>query len=133
MIVSFGPAFSFHPAPQDTAQPPSHIAIGGLQDTRPTMLEVPKPAFQCQIQIRANGFQTSSIIASGLAPDGVFEFVQALLAWPFLSPFKMVAKEVEPSSLASINDPCFGRVQLQSVFFYPLADLCEGLFGLLPG
>src|SRR3984957_2949740 len=85
------------------------------------------PAFQCAIQIRADGSHTSSIIASGLAPHSVFEFIQALLARPFLSPFKMVAKEVEPSSLAGINDPCFGRVQFQSVFFYPLADLFQCL------
>ena len=26
----FGPAFAFHPAPEDTAQPPSYIAISGL-------------------------------------------------------------------------------------------------------
>ena len=78
---------------------------------RHTMLEVHIPAFQCAIQIRADGSHTSSIIASGLAPYSVFEFIQALLARPFLSPFKMVAKEVEPSSLAGIHDPCFSRVQ----------------------
>src|ERR1700732_4298790 len=61
------------------------------------MLEVPKPAFQCEIQIRADGFHTSSIVASGLAPYGVFEFIQALLARPFLPPVEMVSKEVEPS------------------------------------
>ena len=98
---------------------------------RHTVLEVPKPAFQCQIQFRADGFHTSSIVASGLAPHGVFEFIQALLARPFLSPFKMVAKEVEPSSLAGINDPCFSRVQFQSVFFYPLADLLQRLLRFL--
>ena len=43
----------------------------------------------------------------------------------------MVAKEVEPSSLAGVYDPCFGRVQFQSVFFYPLADLFERLLGFL--
>ena len=94
---------------------------------RRTVLEVHKPAFQCEIQIRAYGFHTSSIAASSLAPYGVFEFILALLARPFLSPFKVVAKEVEPSSLAGINDPCFGRVQLQSVFFYLLVDLFERL------
>src|ERR1700681_3386320 len=98
---------------------------------RHTMLEVHIPAFQCSIQIRADGSHTSSIIASGLAPYSVFEFIQALLARPFLSPFKMVAKEVEPSSLAGIHDPCFARVQFQSVFFYPLADLFERLLGFL--
>ena len=66
---------------------------------RHTVLEVPKPAFQCEIQIRADGFHTASIVASGFAPYRVFKFIQALLARPFLSPFKMVAKEVEPSSL----------------------------------
>ena len=95
------------------------------------MLEVPKPAFQCEIQIRADGSYTSSIAASGLAPYGVFEFIQALLARPFLSLFKMVAKEVEPSSLAGINDPCFSRVQFQSVFFYPVVDLFQRLLRFL--
>ncbi len=98
---------------------------------RHTVLEVLKPAFQCAVQIRADGFHTSSIVASGLAPYGLLEFIQALLAWPFLSPFKMVAKEVEPSSLAGVYDPCFGRVHFQSVFFYPLADLFERLLGFL--
>ena len=98
---------------------------------RHTVLEVPKPAFQCEIQIRADGSYTSSIAASGLAPYGVFEFIQALLARPFLSLFKMVAKEVEPSSLAGINDPCFSRVQFQSVFFYPVVDLFQRLLRFL--
>jgi hypothetical protein len=91
------------------------------------VLKVPIPAFQCEIQIFADSFHTSSIIASSLAPDGVFEFIQALLARPFLSPFKMVAKEVEPSSLVSSYDPCFGQLHLQSVFFYPLVVLFEHL------
>src|SRR6202162_2540749 len=95
------------------------------------MLEVPEPAFQCQIQIRADGFHTSSITASGLASYGGFEFIQPLLARPFLSPFKMVANKVEPSSLAGIYDPCFSRVQFQSVFFYPVADLFQRLLRFL--
>jgi hypothetical protein len=41
----------------------------------------------------------------------------------------MVAKEVEPSPLAGIHDPCFSRVQFQSVLFYPLVDLFERLLG----
>ena len=98
---------------------------------RHTVLEVAKPAFECPIQIRADGLHASSIAASGLVPYCLFEFIQALLAWPFLSPFKMVAKEVEPSSLAGIHDPCFCRVQLQSVFFYPLADLFQRLLRFL--
>ena len=88
-----------------------------------TMFEVPKPSLQGEIQIRADGFHTSSIVASGLAPYGVFEFIQALLARPFLSPFEVVAQEVESSSLPNIYYPGFGRVQFQSVLFYPLADL----------
>ena len=63
----------------------------------------------------------------------VFEFIHAFLARPFLSPFKMVAQEVEPSSLAGIHQPCFGRVQVQSVFFYPVADLLLTPFALVPG
>ena len=102
LIDPSGPAFSFGSASEDTAQPPSHIAIDGFKDVERTMLEVLEPPFQCEIQIRADGFHTSSIVASGLAPYGVFEFAQALLARPFLSPFKMVSQEVEPSSLASI-------------------------------
>ena len=98
---------------------------------RHTMLEVHIPAFQCAIQIRADGSHTSSIIASGLAPYSVFEFIQALLARPFLSPFKMVAKEVEPSSLAGVYDPCFSWVQFQSVFSYPVADLFQCLLRFL--
>ena len=89
-----------------------------------TVFEVPKPALQCEIQILADGLHTSSIVASGLAPYCVFEFIQALLARPFLSPFKMVSQKVEPSSLACIYYLGFGRVQFQSVLFYPLADLC---------
>jgi hypothetical protein len=66
------------------------------------MLEVLIPTFQGRIQIRTDGFHTSSTAASGLAPDGVFEFIVAFLAWPFPSPFEMVTQEVEPSSLASV-------------------------------
>ena len=90
-------------ASEDAAQPPSHIAVDGLIDVGRSMLEVPEPAFQCEIHIRADGFHTPSIVAPGLAPYGVFEFIQALLARPFLSPFEMVSQEVEPSSLASVH------------------------------
>jgi hypothetical protein len=38
-----------------------------------------------------------------MAAPGVLEFIQALLARPFLSPFEMISQEVEPSSLASIH------------------------------
>jgi hypothetical protein len=95
---------------KDTAQPPSHIAIDGFKDVGRTVLEVLEPPFQCEIQIRADGFHTSSIVARGLTPYGVFEFTQAFLARPFLSPFKMVSQEVEPSFLTGIHQPCFGRV-----------------------
>jgi hypothetical protein len=88
---------------EDAAQPPSHIPVDRLVDVGRTMLEVPKPAFQCEIHIRADGFHTPSVVASGLAPYGVLEFIQALLARPFLSPFEMISQEVEPSSLASIH------------------------------
>jgi hypothetical protein len=47
-------AFSFRLASEDAAQPPSHIAIDGLLDVGCTMLEVLKPAFQCEIHIRAD-------------------------------------------------------------------------------
>jgi hypothetical protein len=66
------------------------------------MLEVTKPAFEGLVQLLADRFDIPAAVATGLAPDGVFEFIEALLAWPFLSLFKMVAQEVEPSSLASI-------------------------------
>ena len=129
MIYSCGPAFSFASAPEDTAQPPSYIAVYGLKDMWRTMLEILKPSLQREIQIHADGFHTSSIVASGLAPYRVFEFIQALFARPFLCPFEMVSQVVEPSSLAGIHYPGFGRVQFQSVLFYPLADLFERLLG----
>jgi hypothetical protein len=57
-----------------------------------------------------------------------FEVFQALLAMPFHSPFKVVAKEVKHSSSAGINDARFGLVRFQYVFFYPVADLFQRLF-----
>ena len=87
------------------------------------MLEILVPAFQCRIQIRTDGFYTSATAASGLTPYGVFEFIEAFLAWPFPTPFKMVAQEVESSSLAGI-------------YFYglrksgePLCLLCRAVTG----
>ena len=93
------------------------------------MLEILVPAFQCRIQIRTEGFYTSAAAASGLTPYGVFEFIEAFLAWPFPTPFKMVAQEIESSSLAGVYQPRFGRVQFQAVLFYPLLDLFECLLG----
>lgn len=116
-------ALSFRPPSEDAAQPSSHVTLDRGKDVGLTVLEVLIPAFQCSVQIDAVGFHTSSIVASGLAPYCVFEFVQAFLARPFLSPLKMVAQEVEPSSLAGVYYSCFGRMQFQSVLFYPLADL----------
>ena len=93
------------------------------------MLEVLIPTFQYRIEIRTHGFHTSSATSSGLTPDGVFEFSVAFLAWPFPSPFEMVAQEVESSSLACVYYACFGRVQFQSALFYPLLDPFECLLG----
>jgi hypothetical protein len=76
------------------------------------MLEVAEPAFQDSIQLRTDSIDVPAVVTAGLAPDGVFELVQAFLARPFLSSFKMVAQEVEPASLASIYYPSFSRMEL---------------------
>jgi len=75
MIHFAGPSLAFVLASKDAAQPPSHIAVDCFKDVGRAMLEVLIPSFQCQIQIRADGFDTSAIVASGLAPYCVFEFV----------------------------------------------------------
>ena len=129
MIDSLGPAFPLGLSSKDTAQPSPHIAVDAIKDMGRAMLEVLIPALQCRIQIHTDGLDTSSTAASGFAPDGVFEFIEAFIAWPFPAPFKMVAQEVESSSLASIYYSRFGRVQFQSVLFYPLLDLFERLLG----
>jgi hypothetical protein len=129
LIDPSGSAFPFGLSFKDAAQPPTHIAIDALKDMGRTMLEELIPAFQRRIQIRAYGFHVSSTVAPALAPYGVFEFIEAFLAWPFPSPFKMVTQEVESSSLASIYYPRLGRVQFQSVLLYPLLDLFECLLG----
>ena len=72
------------------------------------------------------------LVLLGLATYRVFEFIQAFLTWPFLSPFKMIAQEVEPSCLAGVYDPCFDQVQFQSVLL-PIGELALRPFGLLPG
>ena len=131
LIDSSGPAFPFGLSSQDAAQPSPHVAIDALKDMRGAMLEVLIPAFQCRIQIRTDGFHTSCTVAAALAPYGVFEFIEAFLAWPFPSPFEMVTQEVESPSLTSVYYPRFGRVQLQSVLFYPVLDLFESLLGFL--
>ena len=66
------------------------------------MLEVAEPTFQGSVQVPADSFDVPAVGAAGLAPDCVLELVQALLARPFRSPFKMVPQEVEPAPLASI-------------------------------
>ena len=88
LIDTSSPAFSFRLASEDAAQPPSHIAVDGLEEVGRTMLEVLKPAFQCEIHIRADGFHTPSIVAPGLAPYCVFEFIQALFRAAISFPFQ---------------------------------------------
>ena len=39
------------------------------------------------------------------------------------SPFKMVAQKVERSDSTGVYQPCFDRVEGQTVFFYPAANL----------
>ena len=68
-----------------------------------TMLEVAEPSFQGAVQFRADSFVIPAVAATGLAPYCVFELIQALLARPFLCPFKMVSQEVEAPSLTSVH------------------------------
>ena len=74
------------------------------------MLKVAVPAFQGPIQFRADRFDVPTAAAAGLASDGVLEFIQAFLARPFRSSFKMVPQEVKSSLLASIHYSSFGRM-----------------------
>ena len=46
-------------------------------------------------------------------------------------PFQNGSQGSRTSSLIGINDPCFSRVQFQSVFYYPLADLFQRLLRFL--
>ena len=79
-------------------------------DVRGAMLEVAEPSFQGTVQFHADSFDVPTAAAAGLAPDGVLEFIQAFLARPFRSSFKMVPQEVKSSLLASIHYSSFGRM-----------------------
>ena len=52
------------------------------------MLEVSEPSFQGEVQFRADSFDIPAVVATGLAPYGVFELIQALLCEAISYPFQ---------------------------------------------
>jgi hypothetical protein len=72
--------------------------------------EVVVPPPQDRIYPPDDAPQTLSVVASGMLSKLLFQSVLALLARPLLSPFEMLAQEVETTSLGCIDDLGFVRV-----------------------
>src|SRR5215469_1880707 len=90
-LIAFpSPAFAFILLAQDTAQASSRIAVDCFVNMRWAMFEIAKPTFQGSVQVQTDCSEAPAATAAGLAPYGVLELIQALLARPSGSPLKVV-------------------------------------------
>ena len=86
-------AFAFVVAAQDASESASDPSIERLKGFPVAVLEIFKPSFARFIDVRNNRRHTAAIAASGLASDGVFELVQALLTRPAGAFLEMVSEK----------------------------------------
>src|SRR5688572_8274447 len=80
------------PLAEDTAQPHAHPAVLLAKRGVMAMLEIFKPATQRTVHICDDDQQGVSIGPTRLAPDGVPQFLEALLPRPSVATFKVIPK-----------------------------------------
>ena len=91
------------------------------------MFEVHEPATQRAVDLTNDRRQIVPIVAVSLGPDGVFEFLQALLARETVPPFEVIAQEVK-AVVIGVHDFRFRRVKRQAGLRRPLSDRRQGRF-----
>ena len=103
MIRSASMAFSSATLSEEAAQAAAGVAVDPGKDMRWAVLEVLEPSSQGSAQILANRSHAPAISAPALVANPLFEFIQAFLARPFPTPFKVIAEKVEPSGSTGID------------------------------
>jgi hypothetical protein len=111
VILGSGPAFLLGTFSQEASQSSPDPAVYALQRIQLAKAEVVVSPPQDRIYPPDDALQTLSVVASGMLSKLLFQSVFALLARPLLSPFEMIAQEVESASLGCIDDLGFVRVQ----------------------
>ena len=117
MVSASADSLQFMPLSQDTPQPPPYPTVQARKGPLIAMLEVPKPASEGSIDILDDPFHAVPITPLCLSVDRVFELLQAFLAGPSRTPFKMIPKEVKSfTGRLGIDHSGLLRMQGQSPF-----------------
>src|SRR5512134_3582721 len=130
LMVPASPAASAATAfAQDAPNPSPHPAILGAKGRGIAVLEISKPSLQSPVEIFDNDLQAMSVGAPRLDSDRVSKFPEALLPWPFLALFEVVAQKVEAPWLGGVHNPRLDWMQPQSGLLGPLPHLLQGVLG----
>src|SRR5882724_2836853 len=105
---------------EDTTQPHAHPAVLLAERGVMAMLEIFKPAAQRAVHIFDDDQQGMPIGPPCLAPDGVPQFLDALLPRPSVAALKMIAKKVETTAYRRVYDSSLLRMQAQTIRGRPL-------------
>ena len=80
VISSFADALPLVPSPHDGSQSSPDPAVQFSQLAQLDLFEVVVPSLQFRIELVDNSIHGASVVASGLFPDTVFEFIQTFRA-----------------------------------------------------
>ena len=122
VVLSSAPAFPFGAFSQDASQPSPDPAVNALERIKLAKAEVVVPPPQDRIYSPDNAVQALTIVSSSIGSKLFLQTLEAFLARPLLTPFEMIAQEVESTSLGGINNLGFLRVQSQFRLVHPAFD-----------
>src|SRR5262249_8583913 len=80
-----------------------------------TMFEILVPTLQDRFELRDDRAQALPIRAFGDRAHSVFQFLFALLAWPFIATLEVVSQKIKAPFLCRVHHPRFLRIPFQSV------------------
>src|SRR2546423_7241285 len=111
MIPAPSTASPFVAFPQDAAQTLSYPFVQLVKCIGNAMPKVFVPARRAPVDVFNDGLQALGPQSSRLLPDGLFEFIQTLLARPPIATFEVVAQKIKTTLLRRIDKARFGRMQ----------------------
>jgi hypothetical protein len=115
---------------KNRAQATADPAVYGRKGPPITMFEVPEPTAQSRVDVGYDDCQTVAIASFSLCPEGVLEFLQALLAGPTGATLKMIAEEIKTQATnRGINQPCLSGMQTQILGCGQLLHKAKRFFG----
>ena len=103
MIYSSGTPLALVPFALYGSQPSTYPSVQRWEDVSDAVLEVFHPPSDARVDLPDYRLHRVASFSGRFLSNGIFELIQALLAWPFHAPLKVVAQKVKASPLGSID------------------------------